>query len=755
MVGNYNNSQLGNNQGDVGQVYRSTDHGAHWAATSGASGVAKSFVTVGSTLFVATTQGIFRSTDDGVTWSAISGTSQLSPIKLHYANGVLYVGSSTSGVYRSSDNGNTFVASSQGLPGFASVAAIANIGNTIVIGVGSLFPNPDGVFRSTDGGLTWEEANNGIGGIAVIDFQVIGNTIFVTSGGALYKSVDLAANWTPVNIGTSDYPLEMQVTSDAFYVSVYTPNGFKVQRSVDNGATWSLAGFFPLAGEDIKQLAAIGTELFAGLGKYGSVYRSMDAAASWQPARAGLVGLDINAIFPSGSRLYSGSVSDDGVHVSTDGGATWLPSSAGLPDPFRTVSAFTQNAGYLFAAVKYWGTYRSSDNGATWSAANAGLTTGARQINALTVDGETLFAATEDGVWKSTTNGNAWTIASPAGGPGHPRTISIAALNGSIFAGTETYGLFQSTDGGANWTGVTNGLAGAGAIYSLTVRGSDLIAGTGAGVYLSADNGASWSPRNNGLPAGAARTVAAQGATLVTAIYDSANLLSRGVFISNNSGTSWSSYGGGIDPLAVRTLVFAPNALLAGTEAHSILSVPLAAPLSFLGAVSRKTHGTAGTYDVNLPLTGTAGVECRSGAAGHTLVFTFSNDVASGSASVQGAASIAGNPIFSGQTMTVNLTGVANAQLLTITLSNITDAFGQVLPATNVPVRILFGDTNGNGAVNATDVAQTKANIGAAMSGNSFRSDVTINGGINSSDVGAVKSAASGAAAAFTQEKQR
>ncbi|MBA2622242.1 MAG: hypothetical protein H0U88_01295 [Chthoniobacterales bacterium] len=37
-------------------------------------------------------------------------------------------------------------------------------------------------------------------------------------------------------------------------------------------------------------------------------------------------------------------------------------------------------------------------------------------------------------------------------------------------------------------------------------------------------------------------------------------------------------------------------------------------PVQALGAVSRKVHGVGGpTFDVNLPLAGKAGVECRNG----------------------------------------------------------------------------------------------------------------------------------------------
>ncbi len=388
FAGNYNYSTLGNNQGDIGTLYRSTDHGQHWTPSgNGLSGVVAALTANGPTLFAGTSTGVFRSTDGGSTWSLLNGTDGMSVQKMLHANGVLYVGTSQNGIYRSPDNGNTFLPSSQGLPEIAAVSAMAYVGTTLFIGVGSLYPSPEGVFRSADGGATWQEMNNGIAGIAVIDFQVIGTDIFVTSGGALYKSTDLGANWTPVGLGTGDYPLHMQVTADGFYVALqYQTSGWTFRRSADNGATWSPAGSFTVAG-NIRELAAIGSELFAGTGNYASVYRSVDSAATWQRANENMTGLDTRAIFPAGGKLFSGNLSNEGVHVSTNGGATWQPSGSGLPDPWKTVYAFAQNASYLFAAVEYWGTYRSSDNGATWSPANGGLTFSAKRMSALAVDG--------------------------------------------------------------------------------------------------------------------------------------------------------------------------------------------------------------------------------------------------------------------------------------------------------------------------------------------------------------------------------
>jgi hypothetical protein len=164
------------------------------------------------------------------------------------------------------------------------------------------------------------------------------------------------------------------------------------------------------------------------------------------------------------------------------------------------------------------------------------------------------------------------------------------------------------------------------------------------------------------------------------------------------------------------------------------------APFQLTTAVSRKTHGGAGTFDIPLPLSGEPGVECRSTGGAHTLVFTFSNNVVSGNAAVtSGIGSVTGSPTFSGNTMTVTLSGVTDVQRITVTLSNVTDTSAQVLPDTAVSVNMLIGDTTGNKTVNAGDVAQTKGQSGVAVTGTNFRNDINAGGSINASDVAQVK----------------
>jgi hypothetical protein len=161
--------------------------------------------------------------------------------------------------------------------------------------------------------------------------------------------------------------------------------------------------------------------------------------------------------------------------------------------------------------------------------------------------------------------------------------------------------------------------------------------------------------------------------------------------------------------------------------------------------VSRMTHGSAGTFDIDLPLSGSRGIECRSGGANgdYTMVFTFLNALTSvGNASVtSGTGSVASSniDINDAHSYIVNLTGVTNAQTITVGLTNVSDSAGNSSNAVSASMGVLLGDVTGNRIVSNTDVASVKAQVTAPVTSSNFRNDVNANGVVSNTDVSATK----------------
>ena len=161
--------------------------------------------------------------------------------------------------------------------------------------------------------------------------------------------------------------------------------------------------------------------------------------------------------------------------------------------------------------------------------------------------------------------------------------------------------------------------------------------------------------------------------------------------------------------------------------------------------VSRKAHRAAGSFDINLPLTGSAGIECRSGGTSNNYqtVFSFAKAVTVSGATFTpgagGSGSVVGGPIVSpdGKTVTVNLTGVTNVQTITVTLTNVSD--GTATNDVSILMGVLIGDTSADRTVNTTDINQTRAQVGQAVTITNFRSDVTADGVIRNTDVSLVR----------------
>jgi hypothetical protein len=159
-----------------------------------------------------------------------------------------------------------------------------------------------------------------------------------------------------------------------------------------------------------------------------------------------------------------------------------------------------------------------------------------------------------------------------------------------------------------------------------------------------------------------------------------------------------------------------------------------------VSAVSRKTHGSAGTFDIDLPLIGKAGIEDRSGggSGNHTVVITFAVPVTVTSANMTpgagGTGSVSSFSVNNTQ-VTVNLTNVSNLQTLSVNLVGVNGVNNNV----SVPMAVLLADVNGNGVVSNGDVSLVKAQVAQQVTLSNFRDDVNANGTLSNGDVSIVQ----------------
>jgi len=172
-----------------------------------------------------------------------------------------------------------------------------------------------------------------------------------------------------------------------------------------------------------------------------------------------------------------------------------------------------------------------------------------------------------------------------------------------------------------------------------------------------------------------------------------------------------------------------------------------------LRVVSRKPHGTAGPFDIHLPLTGNRGIECRRDVTDsdhYTLVFTFGSDLpavapvdsvnVTGQKGTPSIRSSARGPL--NNQFTVELQGILDTQTISVTLNGVHAAGGEI-PTAQVSMGVLYGDVNGDatpaGLVSNADVGSVKAQVSSGVTEINFRNDVNANGTMSNGDVGDTK----------------
>jgi photosystem II stability/assembly factor-like uncharacterized protein len=269
----------------------------------------------------------------------------------------LYAGTIGGGVLHSSDNGANWIAVNNGLTN-DTVTTFAILGNDLFIGTGGSFTKPDGggVFRSTDNGAHWSTASNGLMDSNVYCLAVSSGILYAGTYGGVFRSSDSGVSWVAVNNG--------------------------------------------LTNTDIQALAISGDNLFAGT-YGGGVFRSTDSGTNWDSIYNGLTNKNIFSLAVNGSDLFTGT-HGGGVFQSTDNGVSWSAFNNGLFfHGIMTVNAFFSfvfSNNKMFAGTNL-GVYITPDSGANWSAANDGLYQYAI-VRSIALSNDTLFAATDSGVWR-------------------------------------------------------------------------------------------------------------------------------------------------------------------------------------------------------------------------------------------------------------------------------------------------------------------------------------------------------------------
>jgi photosystem II stability/assembly factor-like uncharacterized protein len=414
-----------------------------------------------------------------------------------------------------------------------------------VVPAGPVFITDGSVlYRTTNNGNSWQPIYNQGNGIFLIR-SVQPGVVYIGSSGIesdIYRSTDNGQTFTQVvtvdNMLTSiDIAPNGNVFASTYYVfnfhGQFVQDG-EVQISTNNGVSWQVSNFPPLAVRDMKVNS---NGVIAAATVVNGIFISANQGSSWSASTADTA----SALEKSSNGNFYACVKS-GVKRSTNNGQTWTSINNGINVGSQAIgnAIGESSAGMIFCAFGKR-LFRSSNYGDNWSLINTPDSSSINQyINSIDGRGTgELFIATSLGAYRSTDNGNSWTainqgiesiasIALLALEPGHIFTSSYASpyvtsnngmswsnflLEGElvnfnritkksshIYLNAPLKGLFISNDNGSNWNNLTNGIT-FNSNFDAGINGTIYLCTNDSGVIRSTNNGAEWSHITNGLPA--------------------------------------------------------------------------------------------------------------------------------------------------------------------------------------------------------------------------------------------------------------
>ncbi len=481
-------------------VWRSTNGGTSFSATTGTSGYVSGFMVdqssaAGSrTCYVGTSAGVFKSTNEGNTWSA-ANTGLPTANVLGFAGAstgtagntkMFVVEASTNQVYTST-NASSWTLS---LPSSTNASVMVACADNDITTAYVTDTGDRNIYQTVNGGTSWSLVFNDNSPVANlfdgwVDFDMSfsgwgspvdglgvnpanSSQVMFSDLGETFKSDTAGVSWTEAysTFAGSPSPAQGQAWSSrglevtSVFQYAFDPNNANYNYlcasdigfcwSGDSGATWHNT-----ARRNDGSFPAAWTETF-----YRVAFNST----------AGTVFAAVSSLHDLDHSNPIGKAGTGGVIKSTNYGGTWTTSSSGLPSAPDTSIVYDPVSQVFYTALWGQGVYKSTNNCASWTACATQPIIGTnKDVYSLKMVGTSLYCllsaqkgyANPGGLFISTNGGGTWTnIATSVNGtapyyptefdvnPSNPATIFLATQDAS----TSTGGCYRTTNGGTSWT---------------------------------------------------------------------------------------------------------------------------------------------------------------------------------------------------------------------------------------------------------------------------------------------------------------
>ncbi|MGB2869781.1 MAG: zinc-ribbon domain-containing protein [Bacteroidota bacterium] len=237
---------------DGGGVFLSSDQGKTWiAANKGLTNLycfSLASTVGGGNIYLGTSQGgVFVSNDNGTSWREFSNGLPSRKGKLDEiwypvifcfssVGSSLFIGT-TNGVFLKDEDDRLWIPVNNGIPDNTIVYCLASDGVNLFAGT-----YDSGVFLSTDKGKSWKRMNAGLTNMTVISLAIIRANLLAGTNGGVFLSSDKGKTWATLSPGLTNSTINALIAGSdkTNRINIFAGTyGQGIFISTDNGSTWT------------------------------------------------------------------------------------------------------------------------------------------------------------------------------------------------------------------------------------------------------------------------------------------------------------------------------------------------------------------------------------------------------------------------------------------------------------------------------------------------------------------------------------